>query len=206
MWNFLRSGQSGVQAASTLEDLLHDLDRLEGDISSDQVVAANAYLIWVEKAERQLLSIFRSFAIPRALQSERYWKIRAMDFATSRPMPLIYAEIRMQRMSLQDLSAQLKHYLSMLAQSTDHWIIVPDTNVYVHGELFHEVEWHREIGVRGATIVMPLVVLDELDKIKDRDLEFGKRARSVLRALDILSPRIGSGLLRCSYGRTYGSS
>jgi predicted ribonuclease YlaK len=32
--------------------------------------------------------------------------------------------------------------------------------------------------------LMPLVVLDELDKVKDRDLTYGKRARSVLKALD----------------------
>ena len=72
----------------------------------------------------------------------------------------------------------------MLCLPPDHWIIVPDTNVYIHGRMFHEVEWHREMNVKQATLVMPLVVLDELDRIKDRDSDFGRYAGVVLRALD----------------------
>ncbi len=102
-------------------------------------------------------------------------------------MPLMYAEMEVRTMYLEGLLAQLRHNISMLALSSDHWIIVLDTNVYIHGKLFHEVEWHREIPARRATLVMPLVVLDELDRIKDRDLQFGTRARSVLRTLDLLT-------------------
>ncbi|MFG1760646.1 PIN domain-containing protein [Micromonospora echinofusca] len=184
MWNFLRSGRDGTQAAADLEDLVQELDRLAGGLPTNPVVAASSYLMWAEKAEHRLLATYQSFAIPRQLHSDRYWRIRSMDTLTSRPMPLIAAEIEMQKRHLAELLAQLRHYSSMLALPAEHWIIVPDTNVYVHGRLFHEVEWHREIGARRASIVMPLVVLDELDRIKDRDPEFGRRARSVLRALD----------------------
>ncbi|MFI7212965.1 PIN domain-containing protein [Micromonospora maritima] len=184
MWNFLRSGQNGGRAVADLEELVQELDRLAGGLPADPVVAASSYLMWVERAERRLLAIYQNFAIPRHLHSDRYWRIRTLDVLTSRPMPLIVAEIEMQKRHLEELLAQLRHYISMLALPAEHWIIVLDTNVYVHGRLFHEVEWHREIGVRRASVVMPLVVLDELDRIKDRDPEFGRRARSVLRALD----------------------
>jgi hypothetical protein len=187
VWNFLRSGQSGVEAAAALAKLIHELRSVQDTLSSDRVVAANSYLIWAEKAERQLLAVYEDFIIPRQLHSDRYWQIRAVDSTASRPMPLIRAEIELQTRHLEGLLAQLKHYISVLTLPSDHWIIVPDTNVYIHGKLFHEVEWHKEISVRRTSLVMPLVVLDELDQIKDHDLEFGKRARSVLRALDTLT-------------------
>jgi rRNA-processing protein FCF1 len=154
---------------------------------SDHVVAANSYLMWAEKAEHRLLTTFDDYNVARQLQSDRYWQIRGMASATSRPMPLIYAEIKVQARHLDDLLRQLQHYISLLALPLGHWIVVPDTNVYIHGQLFHEVEWHREIGARYAVLAMPLVVLDELDRIKDRDHQYSKRARSVLRALDGLT-------------------
>lgn len=184
MWNFLRLGQSGVGAASTLDELIQELSRLEGSLTPNQIVAANSYLIWAEKAEQQLLAIFDSFSISQQLHTDRYWQIRALDSATSRPMPLIHAEIRAQMRHLEQLSTQLKHYISLLALPPDHWIVIPDTNVLIHGKLFHEVEWNREIGVRCVLLTVPLVILDELDRTKDRDLQYGRRARSVLLALD----------------------
>jgi predicted ribonuclease YlaK len=101
-------------------------------------------------------------------------------------MPLIYGEIRIQRIILEALRSQLSHYIKLVSFPEDQHILIPDTNVYIHGRLFHEVDWHREIGARRATLLMPLVVLDELDRVKDRDLTYGKRAGAVLRALDKL--------------------
>jgi hypothetical protein len=184
VWNFLRSGQSGLVVASGLDELVQDLNRIGDTLASDPIVAANSYLIWAERAEQQLLAAFQSYNIPRHLHSERYWRIRALDSLTSRPMPLVRAEIQMQRTYLEELSAQLRRYIDLLALPPDHWLVVLDTNVYIHGKLFHEVEWQREIDVRRVSVVMPLVILDELDKVKDRDPEFGRRAQSVLKALD----------------------
>jgi hypothetical protein len=186
VWNFLRPGQSGVRAVSDLDGLIQDLRTAENFLSSDPVIAANSYLIWAEKAEQFLLATFESLAVPRALQSDRYWRIRSTDTITSRPMPLIKAEIQIQKTTLEAIRSQLNHYISLLTSPPDGSIIVLDTNVYVHGRLVHEVDWHSEFGLPRVTVVVPLVVLDELDRIKDRDLEYGKRAASVLRAWDRL--------------------
>jgi predicted ribonuclease YlaK len=102
-------------------------------------------------------------------------------------MPLLHAEILVQITYMTELLEQLKHYLRMLAFPSDHWTVVLDTNVFIHGKMFHEIDWHKEIDVGRVTVVMPLVVLDELDRIKDRDSQYGGRAFSVLRALDRLT-------------------
>jgi predicted ribonuclease YlaK len=71
--------------------------------------------------------------------------------------------------------------------------MVPDTNVHIHGRLVHEVEWPRElsadprIAAKRVTIVLPLVILDELDRVKDEDQTFSRRAQSVLKAIDRLA-------------------
>lgn len=184
MWNFLRPGRTGPGAVAALEGLLQELKRVQGSLPPDPVVAANSYLMWTEKAEECLLATFQGFAAPRQLHTDRYWRVRSMDSVTSRPMPLVHAEMRMQETYLRELLAQLKHYRSLLCLAPDHWLIVLDTNVYIHGYLFHEVEWRREIDVRRVTMAVPLVVLDELDRIKDRGGEFGTRAGRVLRALE----------------------
>jgi hypothetical protein len=69
MWNFLRSSQSGVEADATLDKLIQELGGIEDTLSSDQVVAANSYLIWAEKVEQRLLAIYEGFTIPRQLHS-----------------------------------------------------------------------------------------------------------------------------------------
>ena len=173
--------------ASRLDGILQELDRVSSSLSSNPTVAANRYLIWTENTEQQLLESYQNISIARHLHSERYWRIRSLTDTTSRPVQLIQAEIQMQKMHLAELLGQLQRYISLLAFPPDHWAVVLDTNVYIHGKLFHEVEWQRQTNSRRATIVLPLVILDELDQIKDRDPEFGRRAQSTLRALDKLT-------------------
>lgn len=111
MWNFLRSGQNDVEAAAALDQLIHELSSVQDALPSDQVVAANSYLIWAEKAERQLIAIYEDFTISRQLHSDRYWQIRALASATSRPIPLIRAEIELQTRHLEGLLHVVVHSL-----------------------------------------------------------------------------------------------
>ena len=59
-----------------------------------------------------------------------------------------------------------------------------DTNVFIHYEFFKNVDWAAELATREVTLVLPPVVLEELDKRKwagtRRDKE---RAKTVLRTL-----------------------
>lgn len=59
-----------------------------------------------------------------------------------------------------------------------------DTNVFIHYEFFRNVDWAAELGVRVVTLVLPPVVLEELDKRKWAGTRREKeRAKAVLRAL-----------------------
>ncbi len=185
MWNFLAEGKSGATATETLAELVLELQNLRGQgLSHVPQVAANTYLLWAEKAEGMLRDQFESTELARGLQTERYWQIRNISQATARPIPLILAEADEQERRLKAIHSQLRDYSTRLSLAKDGWLLVLDTNTLIHGRLFDQVEWHRAIDVPRATIVVTLVVLDELDRIKDRDPNHGRRARSVLRALD----------------------
>ena len=59
-----------------------------------------------------------------------------------------------------------------------------DTNVFIHYEFFKNVDWAAELGASEVTLVLPPVVLEELDKRKWAGTRREKeRAKSVLRAL-----------------------
>jgi hypothetical protein len=185
MWNFLAEGKSGATATEMLADLVLELQNLRGGgLSGHPQVAANAYMLWAEKAEELLRDQFESAELARGLQTERYWQIRNISQATARPMPLILAEADEQERRLRAIHSQLRDYSTRLRLTEGGWLLVFDTHVLIHGRLFDQVEWHRAFDVPRVTIVVTLVVLDELDKIKDRDPNYGRRAKSVLRALD----------------------
>jgi hypothetical protein len=62
-----------------------------------------------------------------------------------------------------------------------------DTNVFIHYEFFRSVDWAAELGARPVTLVLPPVVLEELDKRKWAGTRREKeRAKAVLRALQEL--------------------
>jgi len=68
-------------------------------------------------------------------------------------------------------------------------VVVPDTNVFLHHpSCFHETDWAQLVGTADAVrIVMPLVIVDELDRKKfDGKDAVRTRARTTLRAIDDL--------------------
>ena len=59
-----------------------------------------------------------------------------------------------------------------------------DTHVFIHYEFFKNVDWAVELGARPVRLVLPPVVLEELDKRKWAGTRREKeRAKTVLRAL-----------------------
>lgn len=58
--------------------------------------------------------------------------------------------------------------------------IVLDSNIYLHYQLFEEIPWSIELGCDDITIVMPAIVLEEIDKKKDEEKgKIQKRAKKV---------------------------
>ena len=184
-WYYLRKGQSVESAIALLDGLINGADTLTGSLNMDPLLGANQYLLWTENAERMLAALYEQ-PIPRALLTERYWRIRAMTKDTLRPQPLIMAEVADQRQSLQDLREQLLHYQAMVGPLPEERLLICDTNVLIHGKRFHQLAWNEKFSERKIRMILPLAVIDELDKKKD---EGNRDAGAVLKDLDgLLKP------------------
>lgn len=58
--------------------------------------------------------------------------------------------------------------------------IVLDSNIYLHYQSFEEIPWSKELGYDEIIIIMPAIVLEEIDKKKDEEKgKIQKRAKKV---------------------------
>lgn len=147
----------------------------------------NEYLMWVEEAEAVLRSLFRSSGLWRQLYSDRYWRIRQMDTGRPvRPMPLMTSEMTWHLDRLEAVAGHLREVHQNFQLPNGCAAIVPDTNVFAHYRRYDEIEWQELATSKSARLIIPLVVIDELDALSYRSREGGHTAAGVLRALQRL--------------------
>jgi len=202
MWEFLRPGISQDIAAEVLGGILLGLGNVgephDGSTSmgsspemwmllGDPAEIATSYMMWVEEAEAALLRLYKNRALAGGLHTDRYWRIRDIGLDnTERPTEMVVAERDYQSDRLNNLLAQLEEFRLALAHQEDESFILLDTNVLLHGLLFTEVDWSKFVDARNASIILPLAVIDELDKIKDSGRTAAKNARATLREIHTL--------------------
>jgi len=74
--------------------------------------------------------------------------------------------------------------------------VVPDTSALVRGVWFEDLDWPAELKLSPTVrIVVPILVVEELDRLKDREriTKAGDRARRVLRRLRTLCAAVSPG-------------
>jgi hypothetical protein len=144
----------------------------------------NVYLAWVEGVEWQLRTYFGSAWVWDRLHSARWSEIVHLGPETPRPYPLIGDEANAQ---VQHLNAIVSHLEAMYVpfELPDGCIaIVPDTNVFLHYRLFTEIDWPSIARADHGRLVVPLMVVEELDSQKfGSRAKLRERARTTLRAL-----------------------
>jgi hypothetical protein len=69
---------------------------------------------------------------------------------------------------------------------------MPDTNVLVHGRFLDEVDWPKVLGVESVALIVPMVVIEELDKLKHsgESRRVKERADKVAKKLKSLRPTV----------------
>ena len=181
-WRFLRAGVEVDYALSRLDELITGLSNVRGFSAGAQAtILASKYMTWAENAEKMLLALFEDYEVSRSIQTDRYWQIRNITDQTPRPVPLVESETYDQERGLQDIRNQLDHYRDVTRVDDDERLLLIDTNVYVHGRMFSQAAWDSLVPEKKVVILLPLVVVDELDWLKDHKEE---GAFKVLRQLD----------------------
>ena len=114
-------------------------------------------------------------------------------------IPIIISETTARLRDLRVLAADLSNLEQRYGTMTQR-VLVPDTNVFMHYTFFTEAPWPALVDDEKVHLAIPLVVVEELDKLKflppSRD-----RARKVIRALDEILGGESAGLVELPGGR-----
>lgn len=143
-----------------LRQLAQDCQSLYAHLSDAYADGRGKYLDWADAAERQLRARFVDEAVVQGLYSERYWRI-AEGTVLDRHPQLIGSEIRVQVERLTALAEQLQNYLGL--RNRPGAIVMLDTNVLLHYQCLDKVPWREVAGEGPVRLVIPLLVLEELD-------------------------------------------
>jgi hypothetical protein len=191
----LREDVTADQAIAALRPLIVEAGNIASAGTTPGGVPAlrDAYLMWVEAVERQLTSLTRDRVVTGMLQSARYWHIRQIQGRMdARPVPVVEAEVALQRGALEDLVADLQARVDRLS-ATGGTIAVLDTNILLQYEEPSKVPWRDVLGVDCVRLIVPLRVVEELDAKKySGSKRLADRARTILPRLEALVGPDGS--------------
>jgi hypothetical protein len=170
-------GVTAEHLATTLGNL-NGMPRpiLAGANGGDEVITK--YLQWVNDADRMLGPVLRRADLDRLVYTPRYWATLANPI----PAPAVVGAVRQETEQRErDLDAALKEAREL----RDHWaadprgtqVVVPDTGVFLnHVEEKNgrfdigTIAWRSLAQARTfdeVRVVVPIVVIDEMELIKD---------------------------------------
>ena len=155
--------------AATLARLAIDARNVRGS-SAHALDKIKAYLSWVPQSTRMLQYVLPVGEIDRLVSTSRYWAVLGME-SRAAAWELVDNELEMRVNELENESRDLSNELSNWAAG-EAQVAVLDTMILMHQ--FDELTgfgWNDMLHVRWArpiVLVLPMMVIDELDNIKDR--------------------------------------
>lgn len=179
----------GVRFDAALRSLSEVRDQLE---KAARGASGVEYLAWADMCETRLCAVFAEPDVAAQLHTQRYWylyrfhEVEADDVWINTNLPLpdpVGQEIALQQGFLATL-ADCAERLRALAERPGR-LLVYDTNALMHFQPPDKIDWARLVKTKAVRLVVPLVVVDELDrKQHEGSPAMSKHARSALRALD----------------------
>lgn len=148
-------------------------------------------MLWTDTNERRFRSVLVEPDVAEGLFTTRFWQLFSW-VVTPRdtgggPAPLRY---------IRPLSAERDYQVARLERVREdldqlrQWpkrsgrVIVYDTNALIHYKAASDIEWKQVVGVDSVRLVVPLIVVDELDRKRyGTDSNTVSRAKAAQRVL-----------------------
>ncbi|XVV12615.1 PIN domain-containing protein [Actinoplanes sp. CA-131856] len=179
----LRRGQSMRHAIDVLQERIRQGENASNVVRMHQLLSH--YVSWVRESEIQLRQVFADTEVVDKLFTPRHWHLRANGVAEDLAIGpgVFHDEFDAQRRMLQEVVDNLSGFLELADRPGK--VCVLDTNTIMHWRPFNEVTWPQEIGVKQVRLMIPLLVLDELDeKTYSGNKQLAGRAEKRLILLD----------------------
>lgn len=174
-------GANRDQLIGTLREIHADLVNLRprvGDIHE-------GYLGWANDAARKISTLVTPATVDRLILTSRYWALLSMSVS----QPAHWAS----RTEVDERAQALDGAIRALEEAVARWsrpgrYVVPDSSFYVtHPEKIEDADFRPLISIREdeVHIVVPMAVIDELDRLKNSGSQFVRwRAGYTLAVLD----------------------
>jgi hypothetical protein len=163
----LSESATPLAVTAGLDDMIRRLQQIPAGWARPDSwpMVQNSYLQLVETIENALRSWFDDDeGAAQGLYGEHYKLIRDMTASTPRPSPLINDEAARQVRALETLKGKVTALEAL--RSREGQIAVLDTNVLMHYQRPDEIAWAEVLGVHQVRIILPVIVIDELDNKK----------------------------------------
>ncbi|TDT97257.1 PIN domain-containing protein [Streptomyces sp. 846.5] len=161
----------------------------------DLLTTQRDYDEWTAKTARELAEIFADPAVPARLRGERYSHIVHSTLSPYRTALLLHWE-------LDELATYFMQLQNQMRQTVEDYrsyrqrVLVVDANTLLHCQRFDKIPWSRVCGKGPATLVIPHVVVEEIDtkSYSEGSEKIRKRARAVYELLgDVLKGLAAEG-------------
>ena len=178
------------QVITTLQTILTDLDNVRGSgaMGEDR---RRSYLAWATTAANMLRGVVTSDERAHLVLTDRYRILLDVGLGDREMNALVDLELDDRRTVWQALLAAATAWRARWADAGV--VVVVDTNIFLHHEqLFTAIDWHKIMSSHTSAdgvvrVVVPLLVIDELDKNKRNNRPATQvRARATLREFDAL--------------------
>lgn len=165
-------------------DVLRDLDdKLQDCLNGGEArEVRDRWLRWWSEADAQLRLLFGDGDVAASLYVSQL-RVRDVNLETM-PYGLLRHEIEVWLDRFTEMVDELMALQPFIERPG--LIVVPDTSAFVEGVYFTDLNWQDLADIdprKPVRLVVPVLVVEELDQLKRRWDRAGDRARSVLRRL-----------------------
>jgi rRNA-processing protein FCF1 len=191
----LRHGVTAEHAIKSIQERISNSQQASASNASGAEVKRQAYLNWVNTTQVSVRMVFADTEAEDTLLARGYWHICQMSSQSDEKL--------LNRLIGEELDFQVGHpgiqgdpggRLGAVITRLRSWIgpaarrghiCVLDTNALLHYTRFDQLPWSARLSREFVRLVIPLVVVDELDAKKyARREEFQQRARELLTLVD----------------------
>ncbi|MFJ6770956.1 PIN domain-containing protein [Kitasatospora sp. NPDC091257] len=187
-----------IRPGYTLDIVQADLDyalQKWKNLYSDQNYLFGRYIQTVTDTHDRLAQAIAEPRLAEGLLAGHYWQLVEMRGATELHGILVL-EVQQQIAAIEDAQRQLKELRAYAGRPGVP--VVYDTNMLNHWKQPEDVDWKTLLSGEGldgkrARLVVPLVVIDELDRQKYGDGALARRAATAIRYLERKLDRAAPG-------------